>query len=326
MSMPVLGIDVSKAKLDVELRENGKRERRSFDNTRQGCSQLLNWIKKQGIVQVHACMEATGRYWEAAAQALHAAGHEVSVVNPLRIKRHAEEEMQRNKTDGVDSGIISSFCAEHGADLRRWTPPAQEIKALREFYGRYDDLIGMRVQEINRLKSGSHDPQIKALLKSSISFLNKQIDQVRALIEATLKQHPRLHERSQLLESIGGIAVLTAGRLLAFEIDQFDDASAVAAYAGVTPRRNESGKTCRRTHISRIGHAELRRALYMPAMNSMRSNPVIKRLIERLRKNGLSGRQLVVAALHKLLHLAYGVLKTGVPFDPDWATRRLTPP
>lgn len=320
-----LGIDVAKDKLDVELQHNGSVWQETFANTAKGIASLVKWMTGKGATEaVHACMEATGRYNELVAERLYELGHAVSIVNPVQIKRHSQKQLRRNKTDKVDAHVIVDFCMKENP--RFWTPAPPEIKELQALYGRYDDLIAMKVQETNRQKAGVHSDVLKASLKASIAFFVKQIKQVVQQIAAHIKLHPELQKRCKLLESIKGIATHTAGRLVAFQIETFENAPALAAYAGVTPRNNDSGKTSKPAHMSRIGHAELRKALYMPALNSLRSNPIIRRLADRLRKRGLKGRQLVVAAMHKLLHLAYGVLKTGVPFDADWATRKVITP
>jgi transposase len=320
-----LGIDVAKDKLDVELQNNGSTWQATFANTVKGIGSLVKWMTGNGVTgAVHVCMEATGRYNEMVAEKLYELGHAVSIVNPVQIKRHSQKQLRRNKTDKVDAHVIVDFCMKENPRL--WTPPPPEIKELQALYGRYDDLVTMKVQETNRQKAGVHSASLTASLKASIAFFVKQIKQVVQQIAVHIKQYPELQKRCKLLESIKGIAIHTAGRLVAFQIETFENAPALAAYAGVTPRNNDSGKTSKPARMSRVGHAELRKALYMPALNSLRSNPVIKRLAVRLKKRGLKGRQIVVAAMHKLLHLAFGVLKTGVPFDPEWALHKANTP
>jgi transposase len=317
-----LGIDVSKATMDVAMwqvkGESKQVWRGTFANTQAGITKLLRELSKRAHTPVHACMEATGRYHERVAEMLHAAGYTVSVVNPAQLKHFREEGLVRNKTDGLDAVLLMDYCAQK--QPRAWTPPVPEIKLLQAFYARYDDLVAMRTQEINRLKAGDQPATMQTMIEDSIAHLNGQIEQVVQLINDHIDRHPSLRERSQLLESIDSIARLTAGRLIAFQIDQFESPASLAAYAGVSPRINTSGTLRKPARMCRTGHNTLRTALYMPALSSLQHNAVIKRLAERLKKRGLKGKQIVVAAMHKLLHLAWGVLKTQAPFDPDWAT------
>lgn len=125
-----------------------------------------------------------------------------------------------------------------------------------------------------------------------------------------------------MLDSIPGIAETTAALLLSeiTDIKQYRSARQVAAYAGLVPRERQSGPSVRgRTHLSKIGNARLRRALYFPAITALRCSPFFQPWAEGLRQRGKSKMSVIGAAMRKLIHLAYGVLKTGKPFDPEWA-------
>ncbi|MBV9469790.1 MAG: IS110 family transposase, partial [Abitibacteriaceae bacterium] len=139
-----------------------------------------------------------------------------------------------------------------------------------------------------------------------------------------LEQHPDLKNKAQLLESIPGIGAATAALLLAElgDMKQFSNARQVAAFAGLVPRLHESGTSVRgRSRLSKVGSSRLRKALYFPAITALRWNPLLKTFGQRLAQQGKSMMVIVGAAMRKLLHLAYGVLKSGLPFDPYFATR-----
>ena len=107
----VVGIDVSKAKLDVALRRpDGKLRSKVVENSPSGFVALTAWLGTHGVTQVHACLEATGTYWEAVAEYLVDAGHTVSVVNPAQIKAFGSAGLVRTKTDRVDAKLIAAFC------------------------------------------------------------------------------------------------------------------------------------------------------------------------------------------------------------------------
>jgi transposase len=124
-----------------------------------------------------------------------------------------------------------------------------------------------------------------------------------------------------ILYSIPGIAQTTAAAILAEITDftQYKSARQVAAYAGLVPRERVSGSSVRgRTRLSKIGNARLRRALYFPAITALRCSAFFQAWAKGLQERGKCKMSIIGAAMRKLIHLAYGVLKTGKPFDPEW--------
>lgn len=139
------------------------------------------------------------------------------------------------------------------------------------------------------------------------------------MIQDHINQHPDLKRDADLLRSIPGIGSKTAATLLGEigDIQQFAHAPQLAAYAGLTPRQHQSGTSIHRpAHLCKTGNAAFRKALYFPALRALRYNPIIRALRERLAQAGKRPRQIVGAAMRKLLHLVFGVLKSGRPFDP----------
>jgi transposase len=189
------------------------------------------------------------------------------------------------------------------------------------------DLKAMRQQEHNRLTSGvSAEPVVHAL-QQHIAFLDAQIAQLEQQIRDHLDHYPHLKQQRDLLDTIPGLGDISIATLLGEvpNILAFETAAQFAAYAGVTPRQFRSGTSVhRRTQISKCGHARLRAALYFPAMVALRHNPVVRAFGERLRANGLPPKAVVVAAIRKLLHLIYGVLKSARPFDPNYSVQALS--
>ena len=105
-------------------------------------------------------------------------------------------------------------------------------------------------------------------------------------------------------------------------VSRFDSAKSLSAFAGVCPQQRQSGTSIKgRTVVSKRGHADLRKALYMPGMVAIRYNPLIKDMAERLKAKGMAPKAIISAAMHKLIHLIYGVLKTRQPFDANWAKK-----
>lgn len=315
-----LGIDISKAKFDVALiLETGKLRHKVFPNTDAGFKLLSTWLSKQKVELVHACLEATGTYSEALALYLHNAGHTVSILNPAVIKAFAQSELSRTKTDKTDASLIARYCLKNKPSA--WSPPAPEISELQALLRRLDALVDMRQQESNRLDAGINATSVKESVTSHIAYLDQQIAHTQALIKDHIDNHPSLKQQRDLLSSIPGIGDLTAAKLLAeiIDIDQYSSARQVAAFAGLVPRHNQSGTSVRgRSKLCKVGAARLRKALYFPAIVATQHNPTIKAMSQRLRERGKCPMLIIGAAMRKLIHIAYGVLKSGKPFDPDY--------
>jgi len=318
----ILGIDVSKAKLDVILLSEGKKYHKTINNNQKGFKYLERWLKTRHVPKMHACMEATGQYGEEFAEYLYERDHLVSVVNPARIKRYGESKLHRNKTDKADADLIAEFCLKEKPGP--WEPLSPEIKHLRALIRRLRALKANKQQEKNRLTSGERDEWVLDNLKAHIDFLDNRIDAIKDEIDEYVKNTPGLKSQQDLLTSIPGISTLTANTLLAEigDFSAFENASQLAAYAGLNPKGHRSGSSInKKARISKEGRSELRCCLYMPAVVAIRCNPVIQSLSERLRERHLQKMEIVVAAMRKLLHLAYGVIKTQLPFDPNYGAQ-----
>ena len=318
----ILGIDVSKSTLDVVLIAESGSSHRKISNTAQGYQQLGKWLADHQAGKVHACLEATGQYGEAVAEYLYECGHQVSVVNPARIKRYGESKLHRNKTDKADAALIAEFCQKEEPAL--WQPLSPEIKHLRALVRRLDDLKANLQQENNRMKSGESDSWVVDDLQSHINYLRDRIAATEKEIEDFINQTPGLKSQQKLLTSIPGIGDLTAFTLLAEigDVSTYDGAPQLAAFAGLNPQVHRSGSSVhKKTRISKQGRSELRRCLYMPAVVALSYNPVIQDLSLRMAKRGSLKMEIIVAAMRKLLHIAYGVLKNQIPFDPDYGAQ-----
>lgn len=320
MTLPALGIDIAKLKFNACLiTAGGKLRHKLFPNNAAGFAQLAEWLTRQDAARTHACMEATGTYGEALALYLHAGGHRVSVINPAAVKAFAQSRLSRTKTDKVDAELMARFCQTQRPPA--WSPPAPEVRQLQALARRPESLVEMRVAEENRLSSGITVEAVRQCVEGHVAYLNEQIRRTQELIRRHVDTHPTLKQQSALLDSIPGIGEATAALLLAevTDIKQYRSARQVAAYAGLVPRERRSGSSVRgRVRLSKIGNARLRRALYFPAITALRCSPFFQQWAAGLRQRGKSKMSVIGAAMRKLIHLAYGVLKTGKPFDPEW--------
>lgn len=311
-----LGIDVAKAKLDCALRKpDGKHKHKVFDNNRKGFIALRGWLSEQGATELHVCMEATGVYWEAVAEDLANHQYVVSVVNPLQVKAFGASRLVRTKTDKVDAKLIADFCKEN--QPAPWKAPSLKEQELRAMVLRLNALQEMRTQESNRLEVARD--VIKDEIASHIEWLDKEIKSLTKKIRDHIDHDQDLDDRKRLLESIPGVGERTIALLLAFSLipDRFGNVRQVTAYAGLDPRQHESGSSVRgKAHISRYGHNVIRKGLYMPAMYTLYKTPWGRRFLERLSAAGKPPMVIIVAMMRKLLHVAFGVLKTGEKFNP----------
>jgi len=318
MESAILGIDIAKQKFDVALLVEQKVTTGKFNNTTAGFGMLERWLAKYGIERVHACLESTGTYGEALAEHLYHAGHVVSVVNPARIKGFGQSELSRTKTDKADAQLIARFCSV--MNPASWQPTAPEVKELQSLVRRLDALNGMLDQERNRLETA--DDIVKESIKRVIKHLQQEIKDTRKLIRNHVNHHPDLRCKRDLLESIPGIGPGTSAMILAEfgDVSRFPDAGCMASFCGLTPRHRQSGSSVRgRSMISKTGSSRIRKALFMPALAAIRHNPIIAALRMRLRANGKHPMVIVCAIMRKLVYFAFGVLKSGRPFDPSIA-------
>ena len=324
MTQPVLGIDIAKETFDVCLTIEGKNRQEQFENNAGGFKKLNRWMSKYTSEKVHACLEATGQYGEALAEYLYQEGHGVSVVNPARIKAYGSSKLRRNKTDKADAELIAQYCLREQPAL--WTPPPASFKDLQALVRRYEDLQATYQQEKNRLKSGTTQPVVVSDLKDHLAYLEEKLALIQQAIQEHIQACPELKQRQDLLLSIPGIGKLTASKLLGEirDVCAFEDARQLAAYAGVTPRNFVSGTSIhKKARMSKMGNANLRKILYMPAISAKHHNPIIHAFCQRLLEAGLKPMQVVGAAMRKLLHLIFGILKSGKPFDPNFLEKKI---
>ena len=314
-----LGIDVSKRTLDVLLITDHGSNHKVITNDHGGYQKLEKWLSTQHSGKVHACLEATGQYGEDVSEYLSGHGHQVSVVNPARIKRYGQSKLHRNKTDKADAALIAEFCQKENPGL--WEPLRPEIKRLRALVRRLQDLKANLQQEKNRKGSGEKDPWVIRDLEAHIAYLQERIKATEKEIEEVINQTPELKINRNLLASIPSFGNLTAYTFLAEigDVSRFDNAPQLAAYAGLNPQGHRSGSSVyKKTRISKQGRSELRKCLYMPAVVALKCNPVIQDLNERMTERHSHTMEIIVAAMRKLLHIAYGVLKNQIPFDPEY--------
>jgi transposase len=322
-----VGIDVSKDKLDVAIASDKERILLSsaFDNNVPGFKKLQIWIKKhsRNFEKTHFCMESTGIYHEEIADFLQEEKFIVSVINPACSKAFSQSKLCRTKTDKVDAGLLAHYCLLYEPEEKIKLP--EYTKKLRRLARFLNSQIESRAREMTRLHS-IKDDDVAHVLKGTISSLSESITQVKRMIKEHVKNCPELKHKVELLTTIPGIGDKTACEILAeihIEDGQSINVKAQIAHAGLAPKEHSSGSSVKgKPGICKKGNSNIRRAIYMPAMNAIQHNPILFGFYHRLLSRGKLKMVALVAAMRKLLAIAIGVLRNNQPFQVDWATKQ----
>lgn len=318
-----IGLDVSKDTLDACLLIQDKRHEKQFANDAVGHRQLLRWshsLSKE--LPCHFCLEATGPYSQSIALFLVKKEQKVSVINPARIRFFGLAQNQGNKTDKADARLIAHYCRMQCPPP--WRIAAQEVRLLQEMVRRLHALSDRAAQEKNRIQAPGQSKAVLSSSKRVVAALDEELLRLKREVRAHVKAHENLQRDSKLLQSVPGIGEITSWDILAEmpDVEEFESAQSVAAYAGLAPREQRSGSSVRKqTQLSKRGNSRLRKAFYFPAVSAMQWNPLVRAHYERLREKGKPKMVALAACMRKLLMICYGVLKHQKPFDPAWLSQ-----
>lgn len=312
--MNIIGLDISKDTIDATLHKtNGSIHYIKFKNNDDGLKQFRLWIKGNRIRKVYIGMEATGIYYEKAADML-SSYYTVYVINPLKIKDYGKSRFNRTKTDKADSNLIADYIKRHQDTLIPYQIPKN--KALQKLINLKNQLQQHQKQIKNRLHSTEED-FIRNIHQDLIDTIQDKMEQVKiAISEQIKKQTDNNHYRN--LQTIPSIGKDTASVLYAQLTEKhFKTANQFVSYAGLSPAIMQSGTSVRgRGRLSRYGNRRLKSTLYMPALCAYRFNAFPK-LINNLKKAGKPKMVIIVAIMRKLAKLAYYIVKTGQPYDAE---------
>lgn len=326
--MTIIGIDVSKTKLDclwIRNLQTMKLKSKILPNTTAGHKALLAWAVQQtgkGASDLHFVMEATGVYHEALAHALHDAGAQVSVVNPARIRSFAKSLGTQSKNDKKDSVVIARFGMTQCPLL--WEPELIEIRQLKALLARWDAVKQDIQREKNRMEKAiisGVSGEVRASIDTVRSHLEAEKRRLESLINDHMNNHPGLKNDRELLESIPGVGPVIAHQMVAvIRSRPFLQARQCAAFLGLVPIEKQSGTSVYSPpRLSKHGDSRVRAKLYMAAVVAIRHNPDIRLQYQRLLKNGKSKMSAIGAAMRKLVQICFGVLKHQVPYVPQQA-------
>lgn len=305
-----IGCDISQKTIDIQLLDKQGNELSycKISNNQKGFEKLKQMLP-ENPQNYHVCMEATGNYYEDFADFMAENGYHVTVVNPLKIKKFAESEFQKTKTDKQDAKLIARYCQQKlltSNKVGTYRKPTKQQYQTKRILTYLNELKQQQTALKNRIKS-SKDGFVT-------SELEKQLDDVKTYIKAAETKLTELTdcEQKEQLKTIPAISETTAKVLLHYlTLFDFESANKFVAFAGLSPHQAKSGTSVhKREKLSRYGNRILKSALYMPAVVAYRMG-VFKAFTDRLEKKGKRGKLVIVAIMRKLAALAWTLYTKG---------------
>lgn len=304
-----VGIDVSKAALDVALRPDEGTWR--YANDEAGIAALVSRL--QPLAPTLIVLEATGGLERVVVAALALADLPVAVVNPRQVRDFAKATGRLAKTDALDAAALAHF-----AEAIRPEPhpvPDAQSQALAALVERRHQVVAMLTAEKNRFQQAL--PAVRPHVAAHIVWLEQALKQLDGELDQLLHASPLWRERDQLLRSVPGVGPTVALTLLAHlpELGQ-GSVKHVATLVGLAPLNRDSG-AWRGTRAIWGGRRQVRAALYMAALVGVRHNPVLRAFYERLLARGKPKKVALTACMHKLLTILHAVLRDRSPWQPS---------
>ena len=313
-----IGIDVSKATLDVACFLDGSWRDHRFSNDLKGFKALIKLAGKDSLF----VMEASGPYYLQLALFLSAQGAEVSVVNPLVVKRFSQMRLIRAKTDRKDAQTIAQYA--RAENPKRWHVPEATILKMQQIITAQQTLSKQMTMVKNQLlaftDSGIVDQQVSRSLSSTLAHLRKQEEKLQQALQQYATD--RYASSMKLLTSIPGIGPKTAALLIVLSdnFQKFAHYKQLIAYVGFSPRVYQSGTSVRgKGHICKIGNALIRKLLYLCTWSAKKVNQACALMYERLKQKGKPERVIKVALANKLLKQAFAIATSGIPYKENYA-------
>ncbi len=304
----IVGIDVSKDRLDVAVRPSGE----AFVVARDGAGLEHLAARLKAVAPHLVALEATGGFETVAAAALAAAGLPVVIVNPAQVRCFAKAVGQRAKTDPIDAAVIAHFAAATQPEPRPL--PDEATRMLADLVGRRRQIIEMIGAERQREKRVTL-PRLRKSIARLLKALEKELASLDADIDDAVRGSPAWREKEDLLASVPGIGPTIARTLIAElpELGQLGRKE-IAALVGLAPFTRQSGQWRGRSFIGG-GRPPVRSAMYMGALVASRHNPVLKAFFDRLIAAGKPKMLALIAVARKLLTILNAILRDNRPWQ-----------
>lgn len=308
-----IGIDISKKVFDVWSQELGHKQ---FENNKQGYEQFGDLLDSSSW----CVMEYTGTYYQQLALYLHNNSVDVSLENPLVIKRFIQMRLTHNKTDKSDARMICLYAQDQ--KVHKWQPKPEYIEKCKDLHTTVILYLKQTTALKNKLTSFL-DKGIKGMiitsLKRQIRQANKEILLLESEMEILVKKHEA--ELFSNIRSIKGIGKKTAILLIVCTdgFRTFEKASQVSAFFGLAPVERTSGTSIRgRMRISKRGNPLVRNHLFMCSFTACNTNHQCNKLYNRIINKGKSKKLALIAVTNKLIKQAFAIAKSGIPYDPNF--------
>ncbi len=313
-----VSVDVAKDKFDACVRNGKSTAKAVFEMSGRGMDQFRRWLKKHGIERAYLWMEATGRYFEALAEWAVNLGWQVSIVNPRAIRAFATSRLKTSKTDPLDAEVILRF-AETAADneFPRWKPRTKALKELRDLQLEVAGLKKQIGQERNRLKCGLTSRFAIDIIRANLAFLQAQSKKLVKRSTQIIKADPELAPLYKSLSSVKGFGDVTIAFLIAkIDFSLFSRGRQLVKFAGLDTVHWNSGTSKKSKGISRVGHSDLRSALFLPAICAKRHDPDSRAFAQKLEARGRCKMEIICAVMCRLLRVAFAVVREGQKQPP----------
>ena len=305
-----IGVDVSKDRLDAYRMSDGAS--RGFSNDRTGHRAFMNWLGEPHGTRI--VYEPTGAYHRAFERTLAAADLALVKVNPRQARRFAEATGRLAKTDRLDAAMLARMGALLALEARPVRNPT--LNDLKDLLIAREALVKNRTAVKNRAKTLTL-PILKRQNAAQLRQIERQMAAIESEIMARIKATPELARRFDILVSIPGVSATTAFALIIDmpELGSLGNGQA-ASLAGLAPVARQSGHWTGRAFI-RGGRANVRQALYMPALVAMRFNPDLKAKYDQLKAAGKPAKVAITAIMRKLVVLANALLRENREWVPS---------
>jgi transposase len=312
MDAIVVGIDVSKDRLDVAVRPTG--ETFVVGRDAEGLDALITRLTP--LAPAAVAVEATGGYETVVAASVAAAGLAVVVVNPAQVRSFAQALGKRAKSDPIDAGVIAYFLEATKPEIRPL--PDAETRLLADLVARRRQIVAMIVAERQRQKRLINKRLQKSIARL-LAALQKELSSLETDIDETVRGSPAWRAKEDLLASVPGVGKTIARTLLA-ELPELGslDRRKIAALVGLAPWTRQSGKWKGKSFIGG-GRADVRAALFLGAMVAARHNPELKAFRDRLVKAGKPKLVALVATARKLLTILNAIIRDQQPWRQQTA-------
>lgn len=317
----LLGIDISKSRIDIALSENKAGATvtiKAFSNHLKGYKKMLEWLEQEqvALAQLLVCMENTGIYHRSLVDYLQSQKVFCWVENPVTIKW--SQGLQRGKTDKMDSARICLYAFRHQDKAKAYGVKDKTLQKVSELLSARERLIKARkllltpIQELKEAGLAEEEKMVTKACKQSLSILEKAIKTIDKDLKSLVEVDTTLKASYSYIRSVDHVGAITALQLLVYthDFEKFDSAKKLGSYAGVVPFEYSSGSSIRaRTRVHPMANKRLKTSLHMCALSAIRRAGDMRSYFERKVAEGKNKMSVLNAIRNKILQRIYACVK-----------------